>query len=377
MADGAKKRIVDVQEGDLVQGVNGPNRVLKLLKFIAGTNKLHGFNGIEPFVTSCHPIKTNKGWSAFDPDYLEKNWPKDWDILCKENQGPVEQIDDTSQIAFWKDSQIVFELISNHSCLVVESNYSVYNLSLDNDHTFIANDVVVHNKECFTADTLINVAGGKTKRIDQIEIGDLVIDALTGKSNKVIGIKVTEYQPGRRIFSTTKGVKPFITEQHAFYNEDNELCAMSEECEYLAPWLGPIKIVDVPEIETVTEFVTVYNLMFESGNSHYANGVPVNNMVGHGGTHVLLQKGYISEEDYKGYIYHLENTTGLNSLTQEHKAKVFKIVFVLTKYILENNNLRSRLLAKVLGWAIKNRTTLYPYVEKWFNSRTRNWIFGK
>ena len=231
--------------------------------------------------------------------------------------------------------------------------------------------------ECFTADTLINMVGSTTKRIDQIQIDDLVVDALTGRPNKVIGIKVTEYETGRRLFATKSGVKPFITEQHAFYNDKNELCAISDECEYLAPWLGPIKIVEVPKIETAQENITVYNLIFETGNSHYANGVSVSNMVGHGGTYVLLQKGYISEEDYKGYIYHLENTTGLNSLTQEHKAKVFKIAFVLTKYILENDNLRSRLLAKALGWTIKNRTTLYPYVEKWFNSRIRNWIFKK
>jgi hypothetical protein len=141
--------------------------------------------------------------------------------------------------------------------------------------------------------------------------------------------------------------------------------------------LGPVKVVDVPEIETAQEDMLVYNLMFESGNSHYANGVPVSNMVGHGGTYVLFQKGYISEEDYKGYIYHLENTVGLNSLTQAQKAKVFRIVSVLTKYILENNNLRSKLLAKAMGWAIKHRTTLYPYLEKWFKSRIRNWIFKK
>jgi hypothetical protein len=231
--------------------------------------------------------------------------------------------------------------------------------------------------ECFTGETLINIAGGTTRRIDQIQIGDLVVDALTGNSNKVIGVKVTDYEAGRRLFATKAGVKPFITEQHAFYNENNELCAMSSECEYLAPWLGHIKIVDVPEIETAEENITVYNLMFETGNSHYANGIPVSNMVGHGGTYVLMQKGYITEEEYQGYIYHLENTVGLNSLSQEQKAKVFNIVFKLSKYILNNNNLQSRLLAYTMGWAIRNRATLYPYMEKWFKSRIRNWIFRK
>jgi hypothetical protein len=378
MSDGTKKRIADIKEGDYVQGVNGPNKVLKVLTFIADTNGLYGFNNNDPFVTSCHPIKTDKGWAAFDPEYLKTHWPADWLVLTKDNKGPVEKINENSLIGFWRNGVETYESLQNHISVEVPKDFTVYNLMLDNDHTFVANDVIVHNKgECFTGDTLINIVGGTTKRIDQIQIGDLVVDALTGNANKVIGIKVTEYEAGRRLFATKAGVKPFITEQHAFYNSNNELCAMSSECEYLAPWLGPVKVVDVPEIETAKENLTVYNLMFETGNSHYANGVPVSNMVGHGGTYVLMQKGFITEEEYQGYIYHLENTVGLNSLSQEQKAKVFNIVFKLSKYILNNDNLQSRIIAHVMGWAIKNRTTLYPYMEKWFKSRVRNWIFRK
>ena len=231
--------------------------------------------------------------------------------------------------------------------------------------------------ECFTADTLINMYDGTRKAIKDITIGDLVSDALTGKSNKVIGIKSTEYEVGRRIFATEKGVKPFITEQHAFYNEQNELCAISEECEYLAPWLGPVKIVDVPEIIINKQVQTVYNLMFETGNSHYANGVRVSNMVGTGNTYVLYMKGYLSKEDYLGYIYHLENTVGLNAVTQEQKARMYKIISKLSNYVLYNNNLSGRLLGRLLSFGLKHRTTLHPYLDKWFKSRVRRWIFGK
>lgn len=231
--------------------------------------------------------------------------------------------------------------------------------------------------ECFTANTLIKMYDNTTKPISKIVIGDLVVDALTGKPNKVIGIKATEYEVGRRLFATEKGITPFITEQHAFYDDHDNLCAMSEECEYLAPWLGTIKIVDVPEIVTNTEIQTVYNLMLETGNSHYANGIRVSNMVGTGNTYVLLMKGYLDNESYLGYIYHLENTTGLNSLTQEQKTKIFNIVARLSNYVLNNNNLRSRLLAKSMSWAIRNRTTLYPYLEKWLKSKLRNFIIGK
>ena len=231
--------------------------------------------------------------------------------------------------------------------------------------------------ECFTAGTLITMYDGTSKPIDNIVIDDLVLDALTGKPNKVIGIKATEYEVGRRIFATQKGVTPFITEQHAFYNDQNELCAISEECEYLAPWLGSVKIVNVPEITTNDRVQTVYNLMFETGNSHYANGVKVSNIVGTGNTYVLFMKGYLDKESYLGYIYHLENTVGLNALTQEQKAMIFNIVSWMSNYVLRNNSLRSYLLAKCMSWAIRNRTTLYPYLEKWFKSRLRSFIVGK
>jgi hypothetical protein len=377
MADGNKKKIIDIKEGDLVQGLNGPNRVLKLLTFRLDTNKLHGFNGIAPFVTSCHPIKTAKGWAAFNPEYLKNHWPEDWNTLCKENNGPVVPIDETAIIGFWKNNNSVFEAIADHTCVELPEDYQVYNLMLDNDHTFVANDVLVHNKGgCFTADTLVNLEGGRTKQISDVVVGDMVVDALTGKLNKVIGIKTIVNPPGRKIFATKQGITPFITEEHPFYNDQLELCAISELCEELAPWLGPVKIVEVPEVIVPTEPVTVYNLILESGNTHYANGVPVNNIIGHGGSYILFDKGYISFEDYRGYINHLEDTVGLNSLTPEQKIKVYKIVNSCTKYIMHNDNLRSRLLAKTMSWAIKNRLMLFPYLDKWFKSRVRNWIFG-
>jgi len=193
---------------------------------------------------------------------------------------------------------------------------------------------------------------------------------------KQLGI-IKKYETGRRLFATKSKVKPFITEQHAFYDDNNELCAMSEECEYLAPWLGKVKVVSVPEIEVNKAPQTVYNLMFESGNSHYANGIKVSNMVGTGNLYVLVMKGYLDKDSYLAYIYHLENTVGLNALTQEQKAKIFFIVRWIGNYVLHHDNLRSRYLAKVVTWAVRNRTTLYPWLEKWFKSRLRNWLFGR
>ena len=100
-------------------------------------------------------------------------------------------------------------------------------------------------------------------------------------------------------------------------------------------------------------------------------------MVGTGNTYVLYMKGYLSKEDYLGYIYHLENTVGLNAVTQEQKARMYKIISKLSNYVLYNNNLSGRLLGRLLSFGLKHRTTLHPYLDKWFKSRVRRWIFGK
>jgi hypothetical protein len=79
--------------------------------------------------------------------------------------------------------------------------------------------------ECFTADTLVKMFDGTEKRIADIVAGDLVLDAFTGEANEVLGIKLTDYEVGRRLFTTNIEHDPYITEQHAFFNEAGELCA--------------------------------------------------------------------------------------------------------------------------------------------------------
>ena len=231
---------------------------------------------------------------------------------------------------------------------------------------------------CFIGSTLIDMYDGSKKKIEDIREGDLVVDARTSAPNKVIGIKVLEYEAGKRIFATRKGEIPYITEEHPWYDDNGELCAISEEAEYLAPWLGPIKIVEVPCIETTTQTTVVYNLIFENGDSHYANGLPVSNIVKNGGMYVLHMKGYITYEEYRGYVDHLFTTEGisLDNLSTEHRIRLFEVVYKLAKYIMENDNIRSKILATLMAWVVKNRTTLYPYLEKWFKSRTRKFLYG-
>jgi hypothetical protein len=63
--------------------------------------------------------------------------------------------------------------------------------------------------------------------------------------------------------------------------------------------------------------------------------------------------------------------------TPEQQALIFNYTLKLTNYVLHNNNIRSILLGRLLSWALRNRDTLYPYLDRWFKSRLRRWIFRK
>lgn len=210
---------------------------------------------------------------------------------------------------------------------------------------------------CFTGNTLITLYDGRKVPIADLKIHDVVLDALTGRPNKVIGIKTIMSTPGMYLFSPRDGVEPFITEEHPFYNDQGELCAISAMAETLAPWLGTIKVVDVKNKVQITDPIPVYNLMLETGNTHYANDVPVNNIVGTGNTYVLLYKGYI---DYETYI---NNNRNLDKQLQTRESLLFyhRVFKFLTDYVLYHDNVISKMIGKFGAHQLTNRDKVKKY----------------
>jgi hypothetical protein len=226
---------------------------------------------------------------------------------------------------------------------------------------------------CFLAGTQIIMIDGTLKSIEDIVAGDIILEALSNKPARVIGIKTRAHDINKWVFSLDKKVKPYITEEHPWYDDSNELCAISNLATTLAPWLGPIKIVNVANKKKITEAVTVYNLMLETGESHYANSVRVSNIVKTGGSYILVQKGFLDQATYENYVHNLEN----QNVSPAQQILIFNYMLKLTNYILQNNNICSKILGKLLAWALKNRDSVYPYLNRWFKSRLRQWIFRK
>jgi hypothetical protein len=144
LASGESKKIKDIRPGDKVVGLdNRINTVKRLMKPIKHFRNLYGINNGKPFTTAEHPFKTPTGWVSIknrfkwsDPDTWA-NLVEDIAVQCKplkkgmtlDNRSGKVKIEKITKINRLKD---FFK--------------PVYNLELDGNHTFYANNYLVHNK---------------------------------------------------------------------------------------------------------------------------------------------------------------------------------------------------------------------------------------
>ena len=146
MADGTYKQIKDIVVGDKVQGLHGVIIVIDTPIFNLGSQPLHGFNGRKPFVTSMHPIKTINGWANFNPPLYKEHWDEEYnDVASLNKSNEILKLSEGDIVAFW-DNGVKYEKLTDYTEKEIHPNFKVYNLTLDNDHTFIVEGVVVHNK---------------------------------------------------------------------------------------------------------------------------------------------------------------------------------------------------------------------------------------
>ena len=166
MADGTLKNIEDVVVGDEVKGHNGNNTVIKLDWVLLGDRKLYTFNDSEHyFFTSEHPFMTEQGWKSVKP---EKTKERDGVELYEQLKGALEVGD---KLVTGDGS---FEITNIKSKEINEPEMPLYNFHISNDKSYIADNYVVHNKGCFLAGTLVTMADGSTKPIEEIDLKDEV-----------------------------------------------------------------------------------------------------------------------------------------------------------------------------------------------------------
>ena len=139
MADGTNKNIEDVVIGDEVQGENKINTVIGLDWVQLANRKLYSFNEDgNYFTTSDHPFKTTEGWKSINPSHTKE---RDGVELFEQLTGEL-SIGNTLLILNGEK-----ELKSIDSKEIDNPELQLYNFNLDGDHSYYANEYLVHNKQ--------------------------------------------------------------------------------------------------------------------------------------------------------------------------------------------------------------------------------------
>ena len=137
MADGSSKNIEDVTIGDQLIGKDGAiNTVQEYIRPLLGDRTLVSFNGGTPFITNDHPVLTINGtWKSVDPA----------GTACKYASANlnVGQLGVGDIIATGDGTGFEIVSVKEHA---LSADLQVYNFSLDGNNTYIANNLVVHNK---------------------------------------------------------------------------------------------------------------------------------------------------------------------------------------------------------------------------------------
>jgi hypothetical protein len=136
MADGSKKKIVDVQVGDVVLGDNGGlNTVLNTKTTTVGNRNVIKIGNVE--ATDDHLFMTQLGWKTFVPARLANRTNSKF-------LNDLTPITNSDLFKFYSDGEFTF---INHSFEIITypENTFVYDLTLTGDHTYIVEGFVVHN----------------------------------------------------------------------------------------------------------------------------------------------------------------------------------------------------------------------------------------
>jgi hypothetical protein len=135
MHDGSKKHIKDIVVGDLLMNQQGSfNEVLGIVTPKLKNSLMYSFNNHWAFVSESHPILTTTGWAAFDPN----SWAVEEEFI-----GKLSKIEIGTEIITHTGT----ELVTNIQGHILPEYYTIYNLILGGDHTYIVEDCIVHNKK--------------------------------------------------------------------------------------------------------------------------------------------------------------------------------------------------------------------------------------
>jgi len=107
-----------------------------------GKRLVYGWGGKEPFVSEEHPMMTTKGWGAFNPTTLFEGEFHTFTEVVKEELKDVVEIKTGTELVTHMGNEVISDLVPES----MPEDTVIYNLLLDGDNTYYANNILVHNK---------------------------------------------------------------------------------------------------------------------------------------------------------------------------------------------------------------------------------------
>jgi hypothetical protein len=154
MADGTSRAIEDVMVGDLVLGHAGQaNRVIEIERPVLGPRHLYALNDGNFFVTAEHPFMTEMGWKSINSAALAAENSALHVGQLTVGDRLLKLVDVAVPVGVGKSVRAgAFEVRLDAVPLrtlvgrPADPKTQLYNLRLDGDHAYFANDLLVHNK---------------------------------------------------------------------------------------------------------------------------------------------------------------------------------------------------------------------------------------
>ncbi|HDX8595975.1 TPA: hypothetical protein RQN60_002297 [Aeromonas dhakensis] len=148
MADGEERPIETLQAGERVRDQYGrSNRILSVERVLLGARRLYGLNRLAPFFTAEHPFLTTRGWAAIAPAMTRTENPTlavlplftGMHLLGWSEHGNAGNLALAPQPAL---------LLLESLCWIdAPPTTALFNLILDGSHSYVANGLIVHNKD--------------------------------------------------------------------------------------------------------------------------------------------------------------------------------------------------------------------------------------
>lgn len=313
---------LDLEDADtffIETGIGGPSGWVKILThncFVEGTQiyTSEGYKPVENFLPGDEIVTYDNTSKKIASGTVKKVHRAKVNTVIELTFSNGTQIKTTRQHPYYVENKgwvLAKDLVKGDTCLdklgntvLVESvrssrgEYEVFNLhNVVPNHTFFANDILVHNKICFVEGTEVLLGNGEIKLIEKVEVGDIVLtfneNTKALEPNRVLEL----FSPAHDDLVTLKlSNGRFITStyDHPYYTVDNRLASRIPSITKAKYELGK-EIVELKEgtilFNSKLEEITVvsiedgnnekptqtYTLKVENNHNFFANNILVHN----------------------------------------------------------------------------------------------------